>query len=64
VDRSYIPDRSKGARLRIWRLLWSGGTSDWLKEIENRELREAARGGTAPSDMSWIWQELRVDRER
>ena len=37
---------------------------DWLKEIENRELRDAARGGTAPYDMSWMWQELGIDRER
>lgn len=36
---------------------------DWLKEIENRELRDAARGGTAPYDMSWMWQALGIDRE-
>ena len=28
VDRSYIPGRSKGARLRIWRLLRNGGASN------------------------------------
>jgi hypothetical protein len=37
---------------------------NWLKEIENRELRDAARGGTTPYDMSWMWQELGIDRER
>lgn len=36
---------------------------DWLKEIENREFRDAASNQTAPYDMSWMWQELGIDRE-
>jgi hypothetical protein len=37
---------------------------EWLKELENHELRHAADAGTTPYDMSWIWQELGIGRER
>jgi len=36
----------------------------WLKDLENHELRYAAENGTTPYDMSWMWQELGVERER
>lgn len=36
---------------------------NWLKELENHELRNAARTGTPPYDMGWIWEELGLGRE-
>lgn len=36
---------------------------NWLKELENNELRHAAENGTAPYDMRWMWQELGVEGE-
>lgn len=36
---------------------------NWLKDLENHELRYAAESGTTPYDMSWMWKELGVERE-
>jgi hypothetical protein len=38
--------------------------ANWIKEIENGELRQAASTGVAPYDVSWMWRELGVDDER
>lgn len=36
----------------------------WLKELENGELHQADGNGTPPYDVTWLWQELGVERER
>jgi hypothetical protein len=38
--------------------------ANWIKEIENGELRQAGATGVAPYDVSWLWRELGVDDER
>jgi len=38
--------------------------ANWIKEIENGELRQAAGTEVAPYDISWIWRELGVEDER
>jgi hypothetical protein len=38
--------------------------ANWIKDIENGELRRAAGTGVAPYDVSWLWRELGVDDER
>jgi hypothetical protein len=47
--------RSKQGRKRL---------ANWIKEIENGELRQAAGTELAPYDISWIWRELGVEDER
>ena len=34
----------------------------WLKILENNESRQAVQLGTKPYDVSWIWQELGIER--
>lgn len=36
---------------------------NWLKELENGELRQAADQGMAPMDFGWMWEELGLTRE-
>jgi hypothetical protein len=38
--------------------------ANWIKEIENSELRQAAGSGVPPHDVGWMWRELGVDEER
>jgi hypothetical protein len=38
--------------------------ANWIKEIENGELRQAASTGVPAYDVSWMWRELGVDEER
>jgi hypothetical protein len=38
--------------------------ANWIKEIENGELRQAAGTDVPPYDVSWMWRELGVDDER
>lgn len=33
---------------------------EWLKHLENNELRRAARAGQKPYDSSWMWDELKL----
>ena len=47
--------RSKQGRARIVR---------WLKELENSELKQAARSGEAAYNLAWMWRELGVEDER
>lgn len=47
--------RSKQGRKKV---------ANWLKEIENGELRQAAGTGVPPYDVGWMWRELGVDEER
>jgi len=37
---------------------------EWLKHLENNELRRAARQGQEPYDSSWMWEELKLTRYR
>lgn len=37
---------------------------EWLKQLENNELRRAAQNGKPPYDAAWIWQELGVSPQR
>lgn len=37
---------------------------EWLKYLENHELRRAAEEGTAPYDFSWMWEELKLAKSR
>lgn len=37
---------------------------DWLKHLENSELRRAADQGQEPYDSSWIWEELKLTKYR
>ena len=34
---------------------------EWLKHLENSELRRAASQGQKPYDSRWMWQELKLD---
>lgn len=43
--------RSKQGRARL---------VNWLKDLENGELRQAAASGAAPYDIGWMWRELGV----
>jgi len=33
---------------------------EWLKQLENNELRRAAEAGQEPYDSSWMWKELKL----
>ena len=35
---------------------------DWLKHLENSELRRAASQGQEPYDSNWMWDELKLDK--
>ncbi len=37
---------------------------EWLKYLENNELRRAAEAGQEPYDSSWMWDELKVAKYR
>ena len=37
---------------------------EWLKHLENSELRRAASQGQEPYDSSWMWVELKLDKHR
>ena len=37
---------------------------EWLKHLENNELRRAAHQGQAPYDSSWMWAELKLSGYR
>ncbi len=37
---------------------------EWLKYLENHELRRAAEAGTAPYDFAWMWEELKLAKSR
>jgi hypothetical protein len=37
---------------------------EWLKYLENHELRRAAKAGSAPYDFGWMWEELKLARPR
>jgi hypothetical protein len=37
---------------------------EWLKHLENHELRRAAGRGQTPYDCSWMWEELKLTRYR
>jgi hypothetical protein len=37
---------------------------EWLKHLENNELHRAARQGQAPYDSRWMWDELKLDKDR
>lgn len=37
---------------------------EWLKYLENHELRRAAEAGTAPYDFGWMWEELKLAKSR
>ncbi|GMQ83690.1 MAG: hypothetical protein BMS9Abin06_0428 [Gammaproteobacteria bacterium] len=37
---------------------------EWLKYLENNELRRAASQGQAPYDSSWMWDELKLGKHR
>ena len=37
---------------------------EWLKYLENHELRRAAETGTAPYDFGWMWEELKLAKSR
>jgi len=36
---------------------------EWLKYLENQEQRRANKKNMAPYDSSWMWQELKIERE-
>lgn len=36
--------------------------TEWLKEIENGEARQAAQTGRQPFDTVWLWEELKIPR--
>jgi hypothetical protein len=36
----------------------------WLRTLEEMEIRQAGASGLEPCDLSWIWRELGVERER
>jgi hypothetical protein len=38
--------------------------ANWIKDIENGELTQAAGTDVPPYDVSWLWRELGVDDER
>ena len=35
---------------------------EWLKLLENNELRRAAGQGQPPHDSRWMWEELKLER--
>ena len=37
---------------------------EWLKHLENNELRRAARQRQAPYDSRWMWEELKLVKYR
>jgi uncharacterized protein (DUF2384 family) len=37
---------------------------EWLKHLENNELRRAASEGQTPYDSRWMWDELKLDKYR
>ena len=37
---------------------------DWLKHLENNELRHAASEGQEPYDSNWMWDELKLGKYR
>jgi hypothetical protein len=37
---------------------------EWLKSLENNELRRAATQGHMPYDSRWMWDELKLDAHR
>ena len=37
---------------------------EWLKTLENLERRRAQIVGSEPFDMTWIWEELKIDALR
>ena len=37
---------------------------DWLKLLENNELRRSANQGETPYDSSWMWEELNLVKYR
>jgi hypothetical protein len=37
---------------------------EWLKLLENHELREAAAKGATPYDFTWLWEELKLTPHR
>jgi len=37
---------------------------EWLKHLENNELRRATSQGQAPYDSRWMWEELKLARYR
>jgi len=39
-------------------------TIDWLKHLENNELRRSASQGQKPYDSSWMWDELKLGKYR
>jgi hypothetical protein len=47
--------RSKKGRERV---------IEWLKDLENNELRRAAHQGQPPYDSRWMWDELKLGRYR
>ncbi len=47
--------RTKAGRKRL---------ANWIKDIENGELRQAADRDATPYDVTWMWRELGVEGER
>jgi len=47
--------RTKAGRKRL---------ANWIKDIENSELRQAADRDATPYDVTWMWRELGVEGER
>jgi hypothetical protein len=43
---------------------WREQVIEWLKHLENNELRRAAGQGQAPHDSSWMWEELKLAKYR
>ena len=41
-----------------------GKVIEWLKHLENNELRRAASQGQEPYDSRWMWDELKLDKHR
>ena len=37
---------------------------EWLKHLENSELRRASSQGQEPYDSNWMWDELKLDKHR
>ena len=37
---------------------------EWLKHLENSECRRSTAEGQAPYDMTWVWQELKLEDTR
>jgi hypothetical protein len=47
--------RSKKDRERV---------TEWLKDLENNELRRANRQGQTPYDSRWMWDELKLGQHQ